>query len=37
MAAAVKNNKRRNGQYTPSKEPSKHIRLEQRVKLTTIK
>ena len=37
MAAATKNNRRRNGQYTFSEEPSKHTRLKWRVKLTTIK
>ena len=35
MAATVKNNRKRNGQYTPSKKPSKHTRLKQRVKSTT--
>ena len=35
MVAAERNNRRRNGQYTPSKEPSKRTRLKWRIKLTT--
>ena len=37
IAATARNNRKRNGQYTPSKEPSEYTRLKWRVKSTTIK
>jgi hypothetical protein len=37
MAAAKRDDRRRNGRYTPSEEPSEHTRLKWRVESTIIK